>query len=177
MIFALKAATHAQYSSSCSKAFENEENLVEARLFVSEDYDPQDLGEASRSFSDFKFGVEFFLMMARVHRIIYLPKVSDEERKNEIAQLIEFFSSLTMNCLSATETGNMTTTLRRHFQLLLHNLALTGCVFSSYIGTILAEAAEIRAFEDLEAFFEFLHGKVVCFLTHPAVAIDRLHLH
>lgn len=170
-IFTLKALSHAQYAKTCVMHFEND-----ARDFIHADYDTSKLGELEIKYRELKFTAELFLALANLHRLMYVTKESDEARREVLIPLISFFSPLVLDTVT-TKEDNLSLMLMRHFTLLLHNIALAGCVFCSYLAALLCKAAGVETFDDAREYLVFLKGKIILFITLDCITVDRLHVH
>lgn len=175
-IFGLRAQSHAQYASRCTKHFENESTVLSAQNFA-DDCDPVSLQEGEKFFRELKFASEFFVVLSKLHCLIYFEKKSDESRSLLIAELLSFFDVFTLDCVTTAEDGNMPVMLKRHHDLLLNNIAMSACVFSTYIGSLLSEEAGAETILEACEFFKFSRGKIICFISHPSIVVDRLHVH
>lgn len=173
-IFSLRADSHAQYALYCTKLFEDIAFIAEVERFVAR----EDLhGEGNVLNQTFKCAAELFLNLAIFHNMIYVEKRTDQERIEVIDKLLSFFGDFVLDTVTTAEDGNMKVMLGRHKILLLNNIALSGCVFSTYLGSLLSKAAGASTIIESCEFFKFSKGKIILFVSHACVVVERLHCH
>lgn len=171
IIFSIRAESHAQYASHCTKLFEDPATIAQVEEFV---VSSQNFQTPNR---EFLCAAELFLNLAKFHKLIYFEKENDQDRIILLVELISYFRGFVLDTVTTAEDGNLTVMLERHKILLLHNIAISGTVSSTYIGSLLSKAARTSTISESCEFFKFSREKIIVFISHSSVVIDCLHVH